>query len=162
MHPDAPTPRAPRPPTFDRPTWNKLRGADMRLLDEIGYLSRIAAQRSPKRAHYAMPGRRWLAERLGCSVRTVTRITTKLARLGILNKRQRRPVRGRWQTCLYACVAPAGWAAVALATRIRSITNRRPKVAHKALPPLGKNNIKPPFEDLATILSRGRARWCPA
>ena len=162
MNPDAPTPPRPRPAAFDRETWNKLRGADMRLLDEIGYLSRIAAQRSPKRAHYAMPGRRWLAERLGCSVRTVTRITTKLAHLGILNKRQRRPVRGRWQTCLYACVAPAGWAAVALATRIRSLSNRRPKVAHKALPPLGKNNIKPPFEDLATILSRGRARWCPA
>lgn len=162
MHDDTPTPPAARKAPLDRTTWRKLRGQDIRLLDEIGFLSRLQARRSARRAHYCTPGRAWLAGRLGCSTRTVSRVSAKLAALGVLSKLQRRPVDGRYQTNLYAVVAPAGWAAAALAASLRRLTYRLTLKAGKALSPIGERRQQGPGERLEDVIRRGMARFAPS
>lgn len=62
---------------------------------------------------------------------TISRHTTKLVRLGILDKRQRRPVRGIWQTCLYKLVSWGAWALAGIAGAVRK---KRSK-SHRVRPP---------------------------
>jgi len=125
------------PPTlprqqFPRSIWNQLTGLDSRLLDELAYLSRLTAKRSPKRASYCTPGRAWLAKRLECSETTISRRTSHLRNLGILQKLQRRPISGHWQTCLYALVHPIAWQAARLRALVSKTAHRVSRMTHLA------------------------------
>lgn len=149
----------PRP--WPRQTWNQLSSLDIRLLDELAYLSRRQAEHSPTGAHYCHPGRKWLAQRLACSVETITRSTTKLKRLGLLHKFQRRPVAGHWQTCLYRLIHWTAWHAAAIRNAITTTASRLSKVAHIASTKKRVDNPSAPrkTEELATIITRWRARF---
>lgn len=108
--------------------WRQLKSIDFLILDHLAYLSRLRAAHSPKRAHYATPGRAWLAAKAGVSVSTITRHTTRLKALGLLDKRQRRPVEGKWQTNLYVLVGRAAWIVARSMHAMRRRPNRRASV----------------------------------
>lgn len=114
--------------------WQQLSTFDFRLIEQLCYLSRLRAAESPRKSHYCTPGRAWLAQRLGVSICTISRHTSRLRRLGVLDKLQRRPVRGRWQTCLYAVVNPAAWAVRRVRALILNVSHRVAKVRHIASP----------------------------
>lgn len=162
MRDDAPSPHTPGKRRLDRATWNQLTGIDFRLLDELAFLAKLQASRSPKRSHYCTPGRAWLAQRLGVTPTTISRRTSHLAALGVLHKRQRRPIRGRWQTCLYALVSPAAWYAAAFATRLRRLSHRVTQTTRLALSAKLENAPRPRIESLAAVLARGRLKFAPS
>ncbi len=60
--------------------------------------------------------------RVFCSDPTQHR-TSKLVKLGVLEKRQRRPIRGIWQTCLYKLKSWAAWALAGIAGALRKLSN---------------------------------------
>lgn len=161
MHdaPAFPTPANAR--HLDRSRWNQLNAGDFRLLDLVGFLSKLQAHRSPSGAHYCTPGRRWLAHQLACSVRTISRRTAHLARIGILTKQQRRPRRGQWQTNLYRIVGRAGWRAAALAHQLRRLSHRLSQPARLATPDGSKNCSQRPNESLRDIIARGMTKFAP-
>lgn len=70
----------------------RLSGVDLVILEAIHYWT--------EKTGIAYPGRAWLAQRAGCSIRTISRHVTKLKRMGYLTARQRRYRRrdGTWDT----------------------------------------------------------------
>jgi len=106
---------------FPQDTYNKLDGIDLKLLDEIAFLCR--QQKKKTGSAYCCPGRQYLADKLGCDIGTISRHTTKLLELGVLDKRQRRPVRGIWQTCLYRLRSWQAWALGRVAGLLRKVGN---------------------------------------
>jgi helix-turn-helix protein len=106
---------------FPQETYQKLDGIDLKLLNEIEFLSR--QQRKRTGSAYCCPSRAYLAEKLGVDVGTISRHTSKLVDLGVLDKRQRRPVRGIWQTCLYRLRSWQAWALGRVAGFLRKIGN---------------------------------------
>lgn len=106
---------------FPQEIYQKLDGIDLKLLDELAFLCR--QQKKKTGSAYCCPGRRYLAGKLGVDVGTISRHTTKLLELGILDKRQRRPVRGIWQTCLYRLRSWQAWALGRVAGLIRKVGN---------------------------------------
>lgn len=157
---DAPQPTR-RPHPIDRSVWDHLNGPAFRLLDCLTYLSRLTAKRSAHGAHYCTPGRAWLADQLGCSVRTISRHTTQLAALGVITKTQRRPRRGHWSTNLYRVISRTGWRAARFAQQLRALTHRLTRPAHIASPSRRENVEQTTPDTLAAVLARGRARFCP-
>lgn len=121
--------------------WRKLRSVDFAILDNLAFLSRLRARQSPNGAHYATPGRAWLAQQCGVSIRTITRRTTRLKRIGALDKFQRRPIDGKWQTNLYALVGRASWLVVRSMQGLHRGSHRRPETAHKP-PQEGKADLR--------------------
>lgn len=146
---------------FDRQIWNQLSSLDLRLLDELAFLSRLTASKSPSGAKYCFPGRVWLAQRLGCSLETITRHTKKLRDLGLLSKLQRRQVAGTWQTCLYRIVHPMAWAAAQLRQKLAATADRLSKVPHIASPSERRVNVPHHAESLREIIARGLAKFAP-
>jgi len=140
--------------------WNKLTGLDARLLEQLAYLARLQRAKSPTRAAYCTPGRKWLAQRLDCHPDTISRHTTKLRDLGIIDKKQRRPVSGEWQTCLYAITHPLGWKFAQLRAVIHRVANRLTKGADIASPQRGIKGISGSTEALRDVLARGRLKFC--
>lgn len=92
-----------------RRTWMNLRTRDAQLIEHLAFLSLCQQRTSPRHAAYCTPGRRHLAATLHCSVRTITRHTSRLHRDGVIERVQRRKVEGRWQTNLYRLIARAAW-----------------------------------------------------
>ncbi len=125
------TPTAPTH-NFPWPIWNQLTGIDLRLLDELIFLSRRQADQSTRQAHYCIPGRKYLARKLNCAVVTVSRHVSKLKRLGILDAFQRRPVTGRWQTNFYRVLTWQAWRYGQIRQLINTLTNRVSKPTHIA------------------------------
>lgn len=154
-------PRTPTPTDkrLDRSRWNQLRAQDFRLLDQIAFLSRLTAKRSPAKAHYCTPGRQWLAQQLQCSTRTISRTTARLAALGVLQKQQRRPRQGHWSTNLYRIVGRAGWRAAAFCAQLRTISHRMTRPTHLASGNSQKNGNQRPNESLRDIIARGMAKF---
>ena len=116
--------------TFPQDISNQLLGVDYRILDELAFLSKQQQKKSG--AAYAMPGRAYLSQKLGCSVRTISRSISRLKRLGILDSTQRRPVRGRWKTNLYKIRSWIGWRLGQLSGTLRKLSHRGPRMAHIA------------------------------
>lgn len=110
----------------------RLTGTELRLIDELHYLAELQRQRSPKGAAYAIPGRAWLAQRIGVTIWQISRATSRLAKLGILTKSQRRPVGGRWRSCIYWLNARASWGAARVMRACRAAFNRVRFRAHIA------------------------------
>lgn len=105
----------------------QLTGTDFRLLDELTFLAR--QQRKRTGASYAIPGRKYLAVRLGVCIRTVSRSVSRLKRLGILDAIQRRPVRGIWQTNLYKIRSWLGWRLGQISGALRTTPHRETQKA---------------------------------
>lgn len=161
MHDDTPPAPDARTRHLDRSRWNQLGAADFRLLDVLGFLSKLQAQRSPSGAHYCTPGRAWLAQQLQCSTRTISRRTAHLARIGVLAKQQRRPVNGHWSTNLYRIIGRAGWRAAALAHQLRRLTHRLTQPARLASHSVRETVSQRPNESLREIIQRGMAKFAP-
>lgn len=148
---------------FPHETYKKLDGIDFRILNEIAFLSKQQKRRTG--SAYCCPGREYLAGKVGCDVGTISRHTSKLVSLGILEKRQRRPIRGMWQTCLYKLQGWAAWALAGIAGQLRKIKNKTHRVRLHApiasvrteiIPPAGTS---PPKNALvASILQRWETR----
>lgn len=117
---------------FPQVIYNQLDGIDLKLLNEISFLSRL--QRKRTGSAYCCPGRQYLADKLDIDVGTVSRHTSKLVALGVLDKRQRRRVRGVWQTCLYKLRSWQAWTLgqiAGLARKIGRVPHRVRPDAHK-------------------------------
>jgi DNA-binding transcriptional ArsR family regulator len=118
---------------FPQETYQKLDGIDLKLLDEIAFLSR--QQRKRTGSAYCRPSRAYLGKKLGVDVGTISRHTSKLVDLGVLDKQQRRPVRGIWQTCLYRLRNWQAWALGRVAGFLRKIgNNHRVRLDARKLP----------------------------
>jgi len=126
--------------------WRQLRSIEAGLLDQIAYLAGLRARHSPKGASYCTPGRKYLAAALGVSVATITRHTTRLAQLGVLAKRQRRPIDGKWQTNIYTLAGRATWIVARSMHAMRWTPNRRSSKPHIA-----------PYEGKAEHPTEGRS-----
>ena len=74
------------------------RGYGRRILEEITFISAAALRKGETSTHQ---GRAYIAEKVDCCTKTVSRWTKKFTRMGLLTSIQRRP-RGwnRWQTNL--------------------------------------------------------------
>ena len=66
---------------FPIETYQKLDGIDLKLLNEVAYLSKLQKKRTG--SAYCCPGRAYLAAKVGCDVGTISRHTSKLVALGI-------------------------------------------------------------------------------
>ncbi len=85
--------------SIPRDVWLQLDGIDFRLLDELNFLSGL--QKKKTGAFYCQPSREYLAAKVGVCVATISRHTTKLKGMNLLDKVVRRKVHGVWQTNLY-------------------------------------------------------------
>ena len=134
--------------TFPQDIYQKLDGIDFRILNEIAFLSKQQKKRTG--SAYCCPGREYLAAKVGCDIGTISRHTSKLVSLGILDKRQRRPIRGIWQTCLYKLRGWASWALAGIAGQLRKISNNSHRVRPTPhLVSLGRE-IRTPKADFST------------
>lgn len=120
-------------PAICASTWNALKARDFQLLDHLLFLSHSNARRNNSPALYSWPGREWLAAKLRCSVRTITRHTTRLAAAGLLRRVQRRPEHGQWRSNLYVILGAAGRAVAKTRQKLASLLRRGPQLAHKPL-----------------------------
>lgn len=112
-------------------TWRACKTLDVRLLDQIAYLSTVHNRQSKRGGRYAVPGRRWLAQRLGCSVWTISRHTSALQRAGILQKYQRPQKAGRFRSCVYWLVEPGSWVVARTRQLLRAASHRVRFQAHR-------------------------------
>lgn len=133
----------------------RLTGTELRIIDELHFLSEQQRSRSPKGAAYAIPGRRWLAQRCGVTVWQVSRATSRLANLGLLSKSQRRPQGGRWRSCIYWVHARTAWAAARVNRVVRAAFNRVRFTAHIAKSKQLLESKEPPRSATAAILEGG-------
>lgn len=159
---DALSPAHPHPLKLDANTWQSLRARDFQLIDLIAFLSKCTARSSPSGAKYCTPGRAWLAQQLGVSTRTITRATNRMARLGVLQKQQRRPRRGHWSTNLYRLVNRAGWRAAALCAQVRTLAHRMTQPARLASPVGRQNGDHSSKEALRAVIRRGLQKFAPS
>jgi len=129
----------PQSTIFDHIRW-RLDHYDYRLLEEIQFISRLAAKKSPTGARYAVCSEAYLAKKVHLTRANVSRHISKLASLGILSVTHRRRARGRWQTNLYKIVNWMWWP---IGKLMRSL---RPKW-HQIRNAFAKNPAQPPPQD---------------
>ncbi len=147
---------------FPQETYQKLDGIDLKLLNEIAFLSRL--QRKKTGSAYCCPSRNYLAGKLGVDVGTISRHTTKLLELGVLEKIQRRRVRGIWQTCLYKLRTWQAWALGRVAGLLRKIgSHHRVRLGAPKHSLERKKETSEPFSSLKNtkgeeILARWKAK----
>jgi len=85
----------------------RLNWSDIKTFEQIGFLCKLRRKRGL--LPFCIPGRAYLSRKTGYSIRTVSRSTTRLVAAGLLQKRQRRPTRGQWQSNLYRPVSARFW-----------------------------------------------------
>jgi len=85
----------------------RLNWSDIKTFEQIAFLCKLRRQRGL--LPYCIPGREYLSRKTGFSVRTVSRATSRLVAAGLLQKRQRRPTQGQWQSNLYRPVSHRFW-----------------------------------------------------
>lgn len=135
--------------------WAALSSIDLKILDELAFLCRCKAKTNLSGKPWCHPGRVWLAQRLRCSVVTISRHVSKLRRLGVLDAFQPRKVHGRWQTNVYRLVSRAAWRMA----RIRVLIER---VAHRTIPlrsPLSPETARRSTFDTRLEFNRLYAAW---
>ena len=158
MQPTTPTAALP-PRRYDNALWNQLRSIDLRLLDELAFLSRKQRQRSPSGATYCCPGRAYLARKLDCSIETISDHISHLAQLGLIHRVQRRPHAGRFQTTLYRLIHPMAWAAARVRQLVLRTAHRVPIKTHIASVQKNRDSIPRQKESLRDIIARGLAKF---
>jgi len=87
----------------------RLSGSAIAVLEEIDFLSRMQARRSPSGARYCCPSEAYLSRKVGVRREQISRIVSNLARLGILEVIGRRRRGGNWSTNLYKLVSRKWW-----------------------------------------------------
>jgi hypothetical protein len=106
--------------------WRKLSGSQFRLVEELAFLGKGAP---------CYVGRAYLAKKLGLHVDSVSRITSQLVDLGVLDKFQRRYRRkdGSWdyRPCVYKLAQWAVWKFRALMRKIFQRKHRLTSVSDK-------------------------------
>ena len=119
---------------FPQEIYQQLDGIDFRLLDELAFLCKQQRQRTG--AAYCCPGREYLATKVDCDVGTISRHTSKLEKLGLLEKIQRRPIRGQWRSCLYRLRSWVSWRLGQIAGMLRKVGKSRSpeKIPHRVRP----------------------------
>jgi len=85
----------------------RLTWSDIKTFEQISFLCKLRRKRGL--LPFCIPGRAYLARKTGYSIRTVSRATSRLVSAGLLQKRQRRPTRGQWQSNLYRPVSQRFW-----------------------------------------------------
>jgi len=85
----------------------RLTWSDIKTFEQIAFLCKLRRQRGL--LPYCIPGREYLSRKTGFSIRTVSRATGRLVAAGLLQKRQRRPTQGQWQSNLYRPVSHRFW-----------------------------------------------------
>lgn len=137
-------------------TLNYLSGLDYRIIEQINFLSRLQAKRSPTGARYCNPGQAWLAGRLDRSRQTICTRIRKLYHLGILDVTHRRKKQGHWQTNLYKIVQYPRWGVARVSNLLRTLSNRVKNTRHIAPPQKGdtiKDTRKMPKEEAQRLFS---------
>jgi len=112
----------------------KLNWSDLKTFEEIAFLCKLRRKRGL--LPFCIPGRSYLSRKTGYSIRTVSRSTSRLVAAGLLQKRQRRPARGQWQSNLYRPVSARFWklsAAIGelFSPEAVSSPDRGPRLAYK-------------------------------
>lgn len=79
---------------------NGLTGTELRIINEVAYLSRLSRARSHIGAEYSVCGQKYLARKCGRSISAIQRACRRLWQIGVLTRKRRRMVAGRWQTNL--------------------------------------------------------------
>lgn len=141
--------------------WQSLSNTELRLLDWIAYLSEIQSKKSPTGAKWCRPSRKYLADKLGVCVRTISRAASRLQALGLLFVQQRNPIKGIWQTNYYKIIGPKGWALAKFRHRVRSVVNRGTFKSHLSTPERVNNRSEPAKslpESVGAILQRWKDR----
>lgn len=139
----------------------QLSGHDFRLLEELSFLSRSQAKRSPTGARYCCPSEKYLAGKINLERANVSRHIAKLEKLGILSVTHRRPVRGHWRTNLYKIISWKWWKFSGLLKKATPTPHRVSRPTHLANP---KREIVAPHyaeglrSDLKSLLERWRSR----
>lgn len=150
------------PTTVTRPwpwhLWRQLSSIECRLLEELAYLARLQAKRSKSGAFYCVPGREYLAKKLGCSVVTVSRHVSRLKGLGLLSAFQRRPQEGQWQTNLYRLIHPLSWGVARIRHLVATTSYRVSRMTHLASSKKTKINSKPDNADFEALVGRWLGR----
>lgn len=103
----------------------QLDGADLRILEEMNFLSRLQAKKSRTGAKYCTPGEEYLGEKVGLSRSRVSDHICKLEKLGLLQVQRRRPINGRWQTNLYKIINWCWWRMAAILRKTTGKKRRR-------------------------------------
>jgi hypothetical protein len=89
---------------FPVAVWQGMTGSQIRLCEEISFVGK---------GGWVYMGRRYLAGKVGVSIWQVSRITSRLVEMGVLEKMQRRYRRsnGTWDTrpCVYRVVGWLRW-----------------------------------------------------
>lgn len=108
-----------------------LSGGAWRILERLASLSAYAATHSGKYRGYVQPSQQWIADQVGLSREQVSRLTSQMAKAGLLRKIWRRPVGGAYQTCIYILVPAARRGLAKLATALQRPLHRVTSSAHK-------------------------------
>ena len=113
---------------FPVDVWRKLTGSQLRLCEELAFLGKGAP---------CYVGRAYLAKKLGVHVDSVSRITSRLVELGVLDKFQRRYRRkdGSWdyRPCVYKLCTWALWKFRSLMGKIFKRNHRLTSLSDKAI-----------------------------
>lgn len=119
---------------FPAETWKQLDGVDLRLLEEIAYLSDLQRKKSPTGARYCCPSELYLSQKIGVRREAISRHVNKLAELGVLSVTHRRKKGGNWQTNLYKVVKWVYWKVRQAVSGLRGKLHRVRPTAHIAIP----------------------------
>jgi biotin operon repressor len=130
------------PRRFDHKTFNKLDGYDLKILEQIYFLSQCQAKKSPTGAKYCTPSEKYLGKQLGISRESVSHHVVKLNKLGVLDVTHRRKVQGRWQTNLYKIVSWIWWRIRQATKSLRTRPHRVKPASHITTPVRVNNNLE--------------------
>ena len=119
-------------PLSPRPMLQKLTAAAWRIIEELYWLEQCYARDHPGRNPYSVPGQEYIAAKVGVTREYVSRVTTWLHHEGFICKTFRRPVKGRWQTCMYKLASAVGWRIRKLLNLLSLRPDRVNNTAHKA------------------------------
>lgn len=153
--------QAPFYPKYPEDISRQLDGYDLRLLEEIDFLSRCQAKKSIIGAKYCTPSEKYLSKKSNLSRENVSRHITKLKKLGILSVTHRRPKNGRWTTNLYKIVSYVFWRVGGFLKRLRSRPHRVTPATHIAIPVRENKAFELPSSisnEVKGILERWRSR----
>lgn len=97
---------------------------DILIYEELGFITWNARKKTGKLSPPIQPGREYLGKKARCSIRTVSRSTSRLEKLGFLRKSQHRRHDGTWRSNWYRLAAGQ-------ADRIRYVLMRPFKGHHR-------------------------------
>jgi hypothetical protein len=117
---------------FSNATIRNLCRTDFLILHELTFLTRVRRKNHPDKAPYVHPGQRYLADKCGVSREWISRRTSQLHKLGIINKTWRRPkANGEYQSCIYWVTERCRWLMGRLINALSSWPNRVNNTARK-------------------------------